>query len=169
MKYQIIDDCISKENLITLQSIILGGDFPWYFTPYKVYKNKTTHDSYDFQFTHMVYFNHRVRTHIPEIFEPLLEKINPAAIVKIKANLTTLTQELIIYDMHVDVNDYDFYGKTSVFYMNTNNGYTLFEDGTKIESVANRLLTFDANLKHTGTSCTDEKFRCVLNINYFPK
>ena len=51
--------------------------------------------------------------------------------------------------------------------MNTNDGYTEFEDGTKVESVANRLVTFPANLKHTGTSCTDEKTRIVINFNYF--
>ena len=56
---------------------------------------------------------------------------------------------------------------TSIFYINTNNGYTIFEDGTKVESVANRLLTFPTNMKHTGTSCTDEKTRIVINFNYF--
>ena len=56
---------------------------------------------------------------------------------------------------------------TSIFYVNTNNGYTKFEDGTKVESVANRMVTFPANMKHTGTSCTDEKIRVVINFNYF--
>ena len=56
---------------------------------------------------------------------------------------------------------------TSIFYVNTNNGYTEFEDGTKIESVANRMVTFPTNLKHRGTSCTDEKIRVVINFNYF--
>ena len=56
---------------------------------------------------------------------------------------------------------------TSIFYVNTNNGYTKFEDGTKVESVANRMLTFPANMKHIGTSCTDEQTRVVINFNYF--
>ena len=59
------------------------------------------------------------------------------------------------------------YWSTSIFYVNTNNGYTKFEDGTKVESVANRLLTFPANMKHTGTSCTDEKTRVVINCNFY--
>ena len=57
--------------------------------------------------------------------------------------------------------------KTSIFYVNTNNGYTLFEDGTKVESVANRMLTFPTNMKHTGTSCTDSQTRIVINFNYY--
>jgi len=56
---------------------------------------------------------------------------------------------------------------TAILYMNTNNGYTKFEDGTKVESVANRMITFPANMKHSGTSCTDEKTRVVINFNYF--
>ena len=51
--------------------------------------------------------------------------------------------------------------------MNTNNGYTKFEDGSIVESVANRIVTFPANMKHLGTSCTDEKTRVVINFNYF--
>ena len=50
--------------------------------------------------------------------------------------------------------------------MNTNNGYTEFENGVKIESVANRLITFPAGMKHRGTSCTDKKIRVVINFNY---
>ena len=56
---------------------------------------------------------------------------------------------------------------TSIFYINTNNGYTKFENGEKVESVANRMVTFSTNLKHTGTSCTDERTRVVINFNYF--
>ncbi len=56
---------------------------------------------------------------------------------------------------------------TSILYINTNNGYTRFETGEVVESVENRLVTFPANLKHTGTSCTDEKVRVVVNFNYF--
>ena len=51
--------------------------------------------------------------------------------------------------------------------MNTNNGYTIFEDGTKVESVANRLLTFHGNTKHAASSCSDQHRRVVLNINYY--
>jgi len=38
---------------------------------------------------------------------------------------------------------------------------------SKVESVANRLVEFDSNLEHTGSSCTDENIRVVINLNYF--
>jgi hypothetical protein len=41
------------------------------------------------------------------------------------------------------------------------------EDGTIVESIANRMVTFPANMRHTGTSCTNEKRRVVINFNYF--
>ena len=53
--------------------------------------------------------------------------------------------------------------------MNTCNGYTLFKDNTKVESVANRFVSFDSQLEHTGTSCTDENIRVLINFNYFTK
>ena len=50
--------------------------------------------------------------------------------------------------------------------MNSNNGYTYFEDGKKVKSVANRLLKFDNIKYHSGTTCTDKNQRVVININY---
>jgi hypothetical protein len=43
----------------------------------------------------------------------------------------------------------------------------LFEDGTKVDSVANRMVVFDGTTKHTGSTHTDgDRFRFVLNINF---
>ena len=57
---------------------------------------------------------------------------------------------------------------TSNFYINTNNGYTLFEkDGSKVQSVANRLCTFPSSVRHSSTTQTDVTQRVVINFNYF--
>ena len=55
---------------------------------------------------------------------------------------------------------------TAILYINTNDGYTVFEDGTKIDSVANRICIFPYYLKHSGTTCTNANRRIALNINY---
>ena len=55
---------------------------------------------------------------------------------------------------------------TSIFYLNTNNGYTYFEDGSKVKSIANRFVIFPCYMSHGGASCTDNDNRVVLNINY---
>ena len=59
------------------------------------------------------------------------------------------------------------HSRTAIFYVNTNNGYTEFEDGTKVESVANRFVSFAGDLLHRGVSQTDTKERVVINFNYF--
>ena len=64
--------------------------------------------------------------------------------------------------MHVDFKDC----KTAIFYLNTNNGYTLFDKGDKIPSLENRVVEFDSNLKHCAVDHTDTKYRIVINFNY---
>ena len=100
-----------------------------------------------------------------------MKKLNLLALTRIKANLFTRTSTIVENEFHVDITDLSEETQKqwtiSIFYMNTNNGYSEFEDGTKVESVANRMVTFPANVKHTGTSCTDEKTRVVINFNYF--
>ena len=56
--------------------------------------------------------------------------------------------------------------KTSIFYINTNNGWTEFANGDRVKCVENRLVTFDSNLKHQGVTCTDKKRKIVINLNY---
>jgi len=92
------------------------------------------------------------------------------SIIRVKANLTIKTDKIITYGFHTDSNyfNYEPYdSKVAIFYLNSNNGKTIFENGDEVESVENRIVIFDNILKHTGTSCTDQKRRIVLNINYF--
>jgi hypothetical protein len=56
--------------------------------------------------------------------------------------------------------------KAAVYYVNSNNGKTIFESGEEIESVENRLVIFDANHPHRSTNCTDEWRRITVNFNY---
>ena len=58
---------------------------------------------------------------------------------------------------------------TAIFYINTNNGYTEFENGEKIESVANRLIMFPSNIKHRGVTQTDEQTRIMINFNFLKR
>ena len=48
----------------------------------------------------------------------------------------------------------------SVYYKEAN--------GDKVESVKNRIVIFDSNIPHTGTTVTNKQRRVVLNINYYP-
>ena len=98
------------------------------------------------------------------ILLPIIKKLDPAAIVRIKGLMLSRTEENVEHGMH---EDNTFNTTNALYYLNTNNGYTKFENGTKVESVANRMVSFPANMEHKGTTCTDEQTRVVVNFNYF--
>ena len=92
-------------------------------------------------------------------------------LIRIKANLNPRLTEPFYSNFHTDIlglDVEDFIFTTAIFYINTNNGYTEFEDGTIVESVANRLVTFGSNIQHRGVTQTDEQTRILINFNYFP-
>ena len=119
----------------------------------------------NFQLIHEFYANYKPITKEFDLLMPLIAKIKPYAIIRIKANLNPKSNQIIEHGFHVDHDCSN--AKTSIFYLNSNDGYTLFEDGTKVESVENRFVTFDSGQRHSSTTCTNAEARIVINFNYF--
>ena len=144
---------------------MLGRDFQWYLRP-TIANNRQGIDQYQFVHT---FFNigQPHRNDWSPLLNPVLDKLKAKYIFRIKANLRPRTDNAVLSDYHVDMS---LNQQTAILYLNTNNGYTKFQDNTfdDVHSVANRLVTFYGGLKHAGTSCTDENTRIVLNINYIP-
>ena len=168
-----------KENFLepgvfrTLHGMLCLDTFPWYYgkvVSYKdelevgIRKNITCKDSFNQQFVHGVYNNYRIRSNIFDILEPVFEEMDIKSLIRIKINLNPRTEKVIEHGLHID-SYVD--STTSILYVNTNDGYTKFEDGMKIESKENRLITFPSSMYHTGTTCTDDPGRIVINFNYF--
>jgi len=151
MSYEVFDNYLDSEVFKSIQNVFINNyNFPWY---------------YRHQFTHVLYReNQGVTSDFYQYIVPLIQKIKSPLLMRVKANLGTRTNEHVEGGFHTDSK---LNHKTSVFYLNTNNGYTLFENGEKVESLENRLVVFDSNIPHTGVSQTDTKVRCLLNINYF--
>ena len=97
---------------------------------------------------------------------PLLACMPIYYLLRLKMNLNPRCPEQWVSDFHTDTRDLN--NLTSIYYLNTNNGATVFETGDKVDSIANRLVTFPSHMKHAAMMCTDTKARFVLNINYFP-
>ena len=165
------DNFLELDDFYRLQSaMIRNPHFPWGYVDYVDYKDKV--DILDtFQFEHWFYG-------LPigpmssefSLIEPCLEIFNDFAMWRVKANLLTKTPKIVPNDYHVDTDLKPHKLKqwtNSILYVNTNDGYTEFEDGTKVESIENRMITFPADMKHRGTSCTDKKIRVVINFLYF--
>ena len=140
-----------------IHNFIDAKQVPWFVVYQKEYKNS-------FYFSHLPYDQQTIASQWFSILGPILRELNPKSLVRIKANLFPRTGKIEEHGYHTD---FPFKCTTSIFYLNTNNGYTKFEDGTIVESVANRLLTFPSLCKHTGSSCTDEAGRVSINFNYF--
>lgn len=158
---KVIDNFLDQQSFKSIQDLMLDNNFDWY------YSNAITDEHLDrkeFQFIHIFYLHGSPRKSY-SVIDPIIRKINPFCLVRAKANLLTITPEIRQYDFHKDFLRDNL--TTAIFYINTCNGYTLFKDGTKVESVANRLVAFDSGMEHTGTSCTDENIRVVINLNYY--
>ena len=101
------------------------------------------------------------------ILDPFITKLNIGKVIRIKANITLQHDTQLKHDFHVDItNTTNPSVMVSILYMNTNNGWTELEDGTKVQSVANRLVTFPNYVKHRSVSCSDQTYRMVLNLDY---
>ena len=165
MKPVVIDNFLDEQSFQNLQNTMMGEDLSWSYNDAIDYAN----DVDKFQFIHIFYKHNSgpISTHY-KLLSPILNKMRLKELYRIKANLLTRTPEIEVNIFHKDIpsNWGVIPYTTSIFYMNTNNGYTEFEDGTKVESVANRCVTFPEETKHRGTSCTDKKTRVVINFNY---
>ena len=164
---KIIDDFIPHHQFRNIENCIY--DIPWSFGTVGIQNDPNDVmlcDPLDnFQFVHLFYKDYEITSQHCNLILPIIQKLNLRALIKIKANLNPRTSKIIEHTFHRDV-DYDD-SFTSVYYVNSNDGYTLFEDGTKVESVGNRMVIFPSNMMHTGSTCTNQKARVVINFNYF--
>ena len=100
------------------------------------------------------------------LFTPLMARIGCTTPLRLRANLLINRNKHIHGIEHVDEITDKLDHKTAIFYMNTCNGYTVI-GGTKVESVANRVVIFPANTPHYVISQTNTDRRIVININYY--
>lgn len=163
MNFKVIDNFLPKEEHHIIKEHMMSSEFPWYYSKF-INNLDEKQEKNNFIFFHGFYSNYCPRSEKISLLDKLIYTISPRSLSRIKANLTTKTEKIIKFGLHKD-NHYNC--TTAIYYVNTCNGYTLFEDGTKIESVENRFLCFDSNILHLGTTCTDENVRIIINFNYF--
>jgi|TARA_Y100000114_G_C11479696_1_gene194804 hypothetical protein len=159
--FKIEDNYLSLEDHLVLKTIMESDNFPWYFNKGKLIpiKNKP----FDYQFVHVFYIDNIVNSDYFNRLNPIIKKLEPLSLIRIKANLNPISNKLIEFGKH---KDQDFKCKGAIYYLNDNNGYTMIGKN-KIESKANRMLLFDANEEHYGTNSTNCNNRMLINFNYF--
>ena len=167
---QVIDDYLKPEEHELIKSYVMGENDRGNIKDSFLWQWQVESCDGHPQFCHLLYSNYLVHSQYFEMVRPILNKEEMVSIAKIKANLLTRTEDVVVYDkcFHQDFSpESSKIMITGIYYVNNNNGYTLFEDGTKVESVANRYLRFSGDLRHTGTSCSDEDRRVLINFNYY--
>ena len=125
----VVDNFLDKSEYDTLYNHIIGStvtqQFPWYFNSKKI---DDVNIDYNFQFVHNVIQNGKIDSPVTfEVLKPLLNKLKPKGLIRIKLNLTTKTSKIIKYPLHRDINVKDEKDieqlkkdnyKVAIFYMN---------------------------------------------------
>jgi len=160
MKHKVIDNFLQKDIFENLKLFLMSDEVGWYWK-----EHMTKNDN--FFFNHCFYNNDKPRSHVFEKFIiPLLIKLECKALIEARANL--MLKKNICYQSNFHI-DRKFNCKTAIFYINTNNGYTLLDKNKKIKikCVENRMLIFNSKILHAAFSQTDVERRIVINFNYF--
>ena len=162
-KKVVIDNAVPKEVFKKIQEHMLSLQYNWHYGEGVADKG----DVGNFQFIHTIHEGYYMdRPNDYQVIYPVMDVLGPQLLIRVKANLLTKTDTNEVHGMH---NDTIIPGAlTAVYYLNTNNGYTIFEDGDKVESVENTLVIFPAKIRHSGASCTDKLRRVVINFNFIP-
>lgn len=176
MPYQVVDNFLPEIVHREMKNNILdSSSFPWFYYDYvesNTIENKLNKNQ--LFFCHTFYINDLPNSNNLNILDNLLYAMRVdsriptiKSLIRIKANLYPCTPQSYTHGYHTD---YNFSSFSAIYYINTNNGYTLIknnDDIIKIDSIENRLLVMTSDLLHSSTTCTDEKMRCTVNINYF--
>lgn len=168
---RIYDNFLEEWDFKKLEEQLSSPHFPWYYAKDKVFDGDGQG-----QFYHVFYRDGKPNSDYFPFLDNLITKLDVGAIRRLKANMTTKTLTNVESPYHCDFKDHMDALKTSIYYINTCNGKTYFKDTEElpeelqykpVDSVANRLVTFDAFTPHMGTTQTDKDYRIVININWY--
>jgi hypothetical protein len=156
--FKVIDNFLDKEIFKKVKKEL--DNIPWYYS-------ETTGDGNDysnFLFYHSLYGNKKVESeyYFNSILMPVLGKLNFNYLNRAKLNLYTNRDKHIKTSFHIDTKEPHI---VALFAFNTNNGYTEFENKTKVHSKENTLILFPGHLTHRSINQTDKNIRINLNIN----
>ena len=171
-KIEIIDNFLNQEDFEELRKFLMSPNSQWRFVDFIAHKDGRDQDK-DGYFVHS--FTDRdpntfverfeVSPHfqkVGKLMDSIKKKLKFREILRIRSSLYPRREKQKPDPFHVD---YNFNHKVCIFYVNTNNGFTLFENGEKVNSVANGLLIFEGLEKHCSVVQTDTTARYIININ----
>ena len=173
---EVFDDAIPREAHIDIVRMMLEtrDQFFWFYSPsvtpneYDRPHNDEVMELEDYQFYHPFFAGPKVLSPYLNILTPIVNRLGVYSLIKVKANLNPHTSQPITHGFHTDI-PLDVMSTntfTAIYYLNTCNGKTIFEDGRSVDCVANRLVVFPSSMRHSGITTTDSKYKAIINFNY---
>ena len=167
LDYSVEDNFLDIDYFNTLKKLLQDPEFPWYWRKSSLAHNESLEGYHTHNF-----FTECITSspHITSLHH-LFKKINLASLIEARANAVLRVTSNRLSDWHSDRN-FSSPFKTSILYFNKCDGptYLKIEDKEiEVESIPNRLLTFDGQIKHRMKIQSDIKRRIILNLNYFKK
>ena len=176
MKLKIIDNYLTQSYHKEIQDLLTGSDFPWFYNR-NINDNENTNSKAlnVYGFTHIFYKDSSFRdsryaTFIKPMLLNLKDTVNCDYVLRSRADMVTWSYKEFIHDAHVD---FYFPNVATVFYINDTDGDTIIykqshplEIKERVNPKANRLVIFEGDVLHTGSSPTKHKNRILINSNF---
>ena len=157
---EVIDNFLPEKEFKEIQNVICSDSFPFFYSG-TVADDDDPPDQY--YFIHLFFIHNAPNSSYFNMWDNFLKKINCKALIRIKGNMYIGNQKKQIHKAH---RDYDYPHKGCLFYINTNNGATIFE-GKEVLPKENRVVFFEPHKPHSSSICTDQNRRITINFNYF--
>ena len=110
-----------------------------------------------------MFYRNKIESPFYDDFLYLFQSLNVQFLHRARVLMFVNQGEQYIHDRHVD---HTTNCNTALIYMNSNDGFTDFETGERVESVKNRLLLFDGSIPHSSSTPTNTKERLLLSVTY---
>ena len=170
---QVIDNFFHPLLFEEIQNrIVFNSHFPLYINTNVVSDDSEQYslheENWNFYYIHLLYNkNCPTSDFFREVSDLILPKFNEScdmkSLIRMKVNFYPHTETLREHGQHRDAT---YSHKAAILSLNTCDGFTRMEDGTKIDSVANRLVIFDGINLHNSSTTTNAKGRYNININF---
>ena len=182
--YNIYDNFLTKSYHKEIKDILTSADFPWFYISNISDDTDTREFKDEYGFFHLLINDKgQSNSNYTSFFKPMLYQImditNTNKILKARCDMTTNKGVEKVHDTHIDFPNQTT-NKSVIFYVNETDGDTIlynerytddFKNKTqtimkKVEPKENRLLTFEGDLLHTGSSPINYANRILINCNF---
>ncbi len=128
-----------------------------------------TSEEWNWYATYTFYKDEEINEYFQEVYDMFIPRFQKLGIFKslrrIKLNCYPRTETLREHKAHTDYG-YGNHHYGAVFSLNTCDGFTRLPDGSKANSIANRIVFFDAGKKHNSSTTTTKSARYNINFNF---